>query len=657
MEIDMKTKILHLFYPSDIKLEIKYEETFHVSEKRKQIDEKCGVSSLPLSPNPFDCGEYGDKPLTQLEKYLIKASAAIREKPDWETKYKNSEITRKWKSELPGTWTDDEFKFLMDELAYYETLQHGAIKPATVQGVWQADGLVPEDLRKELLAEVSKLENVPSHEKDWHPGSDNQVLDLVHPSLFCYVAGVTADFEDPDGHPPFKFIGGGNVDPKKELMEDVELLAVRKMVEQLKKQLEGHEEANKTNDDVESQPTKKPKIDQAEITKMRRNLMDMQRKIALLANRRREASAKYQWLPTDFQVSKDGKVSFLSYINNLDPRKHQKLYRILEKILEGFLPMYERVLNDLSNPRPLRYLPDSYSWYNKPKDTKKEEKKDGKKDEKKEGKEDEEGDEEEEEEEEEEDEEEEEEEEDWDNRPLYLPPLPPFKPPPAPHRTFDLNGRRLQVIVKLANIILTPEKPEYKGGVWHVEGMKNEQIVSSGIYYYESENISESRLHFRVSIEEPSYEQGDDRGVREVYGFASEDPLNQQLGNVITQSGRSIAFPNLYQHQVAPFSLADPSKPGHRKILVFFLVDPNTYITSTINVPPQQPSWRQETLNKYRPWSTLPDHAMASIVEHAAYMTKEDAFKYREELMKERKFFVAKNSEEVYERPFSLCEH
>lgn len=44
--------------------------------------------------------------------------------------------------------------------------------------------------------------------------------------------------------------------------------------------------------------------------------------------------------------------------------------------------------------------------------------------------------------------------------------------------------------MKLANIVLTPEKPEYNGGVWHVEGMENEQIVSSGIYYYHSENIS-----------------------------------------------------------------------------------------------------------------------------------------------------------------------
>lgn len=41
----------------------------------------------------------------------------------------------------------------------------------------------------------------------------------------------------------------------------------------------------------------------------------------------------------------------------------------------------------------------------------------------------------------------------------------------------DYGERGLQIIVKLANIHLTPEKPRYEGGSWHVEG----QLVSIGI--------------------------------------------------------------------------------------------------------------------------------------------------------------------------------
>jgi len=36
--------------------------------------------------------------------------------------------------------------------------------------------------------------------------------------------------------------------------------------------------------------------------------------------------------------------------------------------------------------------------------------------------------------------------------------------------TVSLKGTMIQCIIKLANIVLTPEKPEYPGGKWHVEG-------------------------------------------------------------------------------------------------------------------------------------------------------------------------------------------
>lgn len=42
----------------------------------------------------------------------------------------------------------------------------------------------------------------------------------------------------------------------------------------------------------------------------------------------------------------------------------------------------------------------------------------------------------------------------------------------------DYGHRGLQVIVKLATIYLTPDKPSYEGGSWHVEG----QMVSLAGY-------------------------------------------------------------------------------------------------------------------------------------------------------------------------------
>lgn len=197
----------------------------------------------------------------------------------------------------------------------------------------------------------------------------------------------------------------------------------------------------------------------------------------------------------------------------------------------------------------------------------------------------------------------------------------------------DLRARRLQVIVKLATVHLTPDKPGYSGGSWHVEGMMNERIVSTGIYYWDSENITDSRLSFRAAVGHPDYEQNDRNGVREVYGLDNEYAPNQVLGSAETRAGRALAFPNIFQHRADPFRLADPSRPGHRKILVFFLVDPSVTIVSTSDVLPQQ---------HWSPTST---------------MTLEQAKEFRSQLMRERKFFVDEHNEQIYEREFSLCEH
>ncbi|CAF3206568.1 unnamed protein product [Rotaria sp. Silwood2] len=170
----------------------------------------------------------------------------------------------------------------------------------------------------------------------------------------------------------------------------------------------------------------------------------------------------------------------------------------------------------------------------------------------------------------------------------------------------DLRGRKLQVIVKLANIVLTPDNPKYPGGVWHVEGMENEHIVATGIFYYFNSNITQSDLQFRTVIREPDYQQSDDRGVRTVYGLTNEGPLNQILGEIITQENRCIVFPNIYQHRVAPFQLEDRTQSGYRKILVFFLVDPSIRILSTANVPPQQSHWMPTIIRTISPLDQLP---------------------------------------------------
>ena len=55
--------------------------------------------------------------------------------------------------------------------------------------VVKSDSAIPYALKEELKAAVQPLEDVPNEQKDWHPGSGDKVLDLVHPSLYPLMYG------------------------------------------------------------------------------------------------------------------------------------------------------------------------------------------------------------------------------------------------------------------------------------------------------------------------------------------------------------------------------------------------------------------------------------------------------------------------------------
>jgi hypothetical protein len=134
--------------------------------------------------------------------------------------------------------------------------------------------------------------------------------------------------------------------------------------------------------------------------------------------------------------------------------------------------------------------------------------------------------------------------------------------------------------------------------------------------------------------------------------FVRYSPQVQDVGDVVTKAHRCVAFPNLYQHQVQPFHLEDPTKPGHRKILVFFLVDPTKRVPSTTDVAPQQREWVAEAMHGAGPnsaFTRLPAELLTMISEeNDGTMTRLEAEKYREELMAERTVFVEANTDAYF---------
>ena len=211
---------------------------------------------------------------------------------------------------------------------------------------------------------MTPLEAVPDSERDWHPGSNGFVLNLVHPSLYPIVYGRTMG------------------------------------------KVSGSDIAT-----VLGPPTELENVDPMFV------------------------SQRFQWLPSDFSVDDRGRVTLTSpYINNVHPIHHRELYSVIPEILQHALPMFERVLSDLLRPLlPMRIVTSGERGYTG--------------------------------------------EEHADC--IWKTSIPTT---PDARRQYggdlrvmgnriSLRGRTLQIIVRMANIILTPERPEYPGGNWHVEGL------------------------------------------------------------------------------------------------------------------------------------------------------------------------------------------
>lgn len=299
-------------------------------------------------------------------------------------------------------------------------------------------------------------------------------------------------------------------------------------------------------------------------------------------------SNRFQWLPANVGFDDDGTARFTSYINNLHPAKHASIYATIEKLVDASIPAWSRCLKyyearrwdadgvvgcrarprfakpphasdedpalwepfnagvleasgfQLSS-RDLEYMaqeleyeknytqtraqpgaPDPPFVKVSPDDIPQEKI-------------------------------------DWER---WLRVRDPVLPEPLEFKAADqacahdlrtkFRDTGLQVVVKMASIELTPEKPVFPAGGWHIEGQLHERIVGTALYYVESENVTSSHLSFRMqTVGDMSVDFGYDQGgygfLERIYGtrLDSSGPCLQYYGDVATTPGRFLAFPNV----------------------------------------------------------------------------------------------------------------
>ncbi|KAJ8331811.1 hypothetical protein O5D80_000116 [Batrachochytrium dendrobatidis] len=339
-------------------------------------------------------------------------------------------------------------------------------------------------------------------------------------------------------------------------------------------------------------------------------------------------SRKFQCLPSEFRVEQDGSVTINSYINNLNPIWHRDMYKCIAKIFKCFVPMFESLIRTM-DPR-FKYIDihNGIQGYESPSqsdhdDVEPESDHDDVEPES--------------------DHDDVEPESDYDD----VEPESDYESA----KPVSLGGCNLQVIVKLTNIQLTPSKPKYDEGNWHIEGPINESIVATGLYYYDVENITTPKLDFRVAVDRFEYQGASDMYWKDVYDIDQESPHNQYIGSLELPNGRCVVYPNRYQHKEQSFELADPTQPGHCKILTFFVVNPACRIVSTAHVAPQQPQWYNSSLDK----TPIPPELWNDITQYIqGVQSPAEAKHYRDELTSDRTQITAAYNKYRYERVYNL---
>ncbi|KAJ5579988.1 uncharacterized protein N7459_005973 [Penicillium hispanicum] len=399
-------------------------------------------------------------------------------------------------------------------------------------GVVKSDTVISNQVQQALKDAVIPLESLPEDQKDFHPGSDQKVVDLVHPSLFPVIYGRTRVLPD-------RVIG---VDDCIDSMGQGQLIPIPS-------------DADATPDIFESYGSHRLAVS--------------------------PLSQRFQWLPCDIELTEHSKCRIVSYINNAHPVKHRALYGVVEDVIAKALPLWNQSLTEKPfRSDRIKFVEVEYGESSEP-------------------------------------------------EPIY---------PEDAGDDFD------------------EEACFERFEAW--EASRPIRICATAIYYYDSENITESALGFRQrgmsDMNDINYEQDRHEFLQEVYGLREDVDgrnaahITQELGNVLCKEGRLITFPNTLQHRVLPFSLADRSKPGHRKILALFLVVPHRRIVSSANVPPQREDWTPEDPERQ-------DGVTEDIP--SSLMTMAEAKEHRVAIMEERGLRHNRQNESFEVSSFSLCEH
>ncbi|KAJ2449228.1 hypothetical protein GGF42_004840 [Coemansia sp. RSA 2424] len=494
---------------------------------------------------------------TLVERRMRQMSSTIRAKPDWMETLRDAETCAVWAAEAKAKeLTDVEFRYVLDELAYYSSLHPlgSNVRLSAADGIWFSDSLIDTAMTNELKNYAAILESTPSHQKDWHPNGESRVLNLIDPLLFpliyvhsklCHQSRTSPQAALNPGAPG-EFPGS---------------------LDKWREALSGGE----SNEWDYYIPTYNPLYPSC-------------------------ASDKFSRLPSEFRIDDNGAVTIESYINNLHPVKHAAFYPIIASVFSKFLPLLEQVVTDLVYPRQPRVVPDMSKYYES--DEPKPESNDGYYEEKyREWKkratfv--------------------------YPQPEPFVAPARPASPYKLCGRRLQAIVRMSSIELTSKMPIyggidwsvagLGNERIIATGIFFYdVENVSQRSLQFREAFCswdFRAEQFDIELVHIAYDIELD-------------YARSGRRPISQELGPVEIKDGRCVVFPSILQHRMPKLELVDKGKPGHCKMLTFYFVDPSTRIPSTEIVPPQQQEWHFEDILASEPFRSLPHLVVDGIMDN-----------------------------------------
>jgi hypothetical protein len=157
--------------------------------------------------------------------------------------------------------------------------------------VTKSDKLIVPELHESLRKAFDDLKTDQLTSPYWHPGSNDMVLDLVHPSMYSLVYGRSRVIKS-------------------------ELVGV--------------------SDAIKKWAGKGDTIakDEWKVDRLRYSVGSAEVPLQYWSD-------TYQWLPANVAFQKDGTFKFTSYINNLHPVRYSKTYGTIERLIESALPAWD----------------------------------------------------------------------------------------------------------------------------------------------------------------------------------------------------------------------------------------------------------------------------------------------------------------------------